>query len=196
MKTILFCLFSLLSISAFSQKDYWQINLSGQTTQNDTIPTVVNIQPINTDRYPLYTLNGQQISLSTLNTINPKIIDSINVEKKEIKLNSTTYYGKVSIKMKGGYRPQFVSLNNLKLKYTQIKNEPVIFMLDNEFIKENYDQYIVDQKYILKIIVDKIDMPDNKLQINLIRLLTRNEENIRKSKEIHIRGSEINADLK
>lgn len=196
MKTILFCLFSLLSISAFSQKDYWQKKLSGQTTQNDTIPTVVNIQPINTDRYPLYTLNGQQISLSTLNTINPKIIDSINVEKKEIKLNGTTYYGKVSIKMEGGYRPQFVSLNNLKLKYTQIKNEPVIFMLDNEFIKEDYDQYIVDQNYILKIIVDKIDMPDNKLQINVIRLLTRNEENIRKSKEIHIRGSEINADLK
>lgn len=196
MRTVLFCLFSLLMIPAFSQKDYWQINLSGQTTQNDTIPTVVNIQPINTDRYPLYTLNGQQISLSTLKTINPKIIDSINVEKKEIKLNGTTYYGKLSIKTKAGYEPQFVSLNTIKLQYTPIKNEPVIFMLDNEFIKEDYDQYIVDLKYILKIIVDKIDMPDNKLQINVIRLLTRNEENIRKSKEIHIRGSEINADLK
>lgn len=117
-------------------------------------------------------------------------------KKKEIKLNGTTYYGKLSIKTEAGYRPQFISLNNLKLQYTQIKNEPVIFMLDNEFIKEDYDQYIVDLKYILKIIVDKIDLPDNKLQINVIRLLTRSEENIRKSKEIHIRGSEINADLK
>lgn len=196
MKTILSCLFSLLIISAFSQKDYWQINLSSQTTKNDTVPTIEVIQPNKNERQPVYVLNGQQISVNTLKTINPQIIDSINVERKEIKLNGTTYYGKLSIKMKAGYRPQFVSLNNLKIQYTQIKNEPALFMIDNEFIKEDYDQCIVDQKYILKIIVDKIDIPDNKIQINVIRLLTRNEENIRKSKEIKIRGSEINLDLK
>ncbi len=195
MKTILFCLFSLLIIPAFSQNDYWQKKLSVPTRQNDTVPTIEIIQPNKTERQPIYLLNGQQISLSTLNTINPKIIDSINAERKEIKLNGTTYYGKLSIKMKAGYRPQFVSLNNLKLQYTQIKNEPVIFMLDNEFIKEDYDQYIVDLKYILKIIVEKIDIPENKSSINVIRLLTRTEENIRKSQEIILRGVDANADL-
>lgn len=116
------------------------------------------------------------------------MIDSIHVENKEIKLNGITYYGKISIKTKAGYEPQFISLNNIKLQHTLIRNEPVLFMIDDEFVKEDYDQYLVDLKYILKIIIDKIDLPDNKHPVNVIRLLTRSEENIRKSKEIHLRG--------
>lgn len=48
---------------------------------------------------------------------------------------------------------------------------------------------IVDENYILKIIIEKIDNKEENLQVNIIRLLTKTEENIKKSKQIWIRGT-------
>jgi len=63
-------------------------------------------------------------------------------------------------------------------------------MIDNEIISGEYNKYIVDEKYILKIIVEKIENKEENLQVNIVRLLTKTEENIKKSKQIWIRGTE------
>ena len=79
---------------------------------------------------------------------------------------------------------------DLKLKYTNLKNASSLFMINDEFISGDYSKYIVDEKYILKIIVEKIICKEDNLQINIVRLLTKTDENIKKSKEIRIRGAE------
>ena len=81
-----------------------------------------------------------------------------------------------------------ISLNDLKSKYTNLKNTPTIFMIDNEIINGDYDKYIVDENYLLRISIETIENRKEKLHFNLIQILTKTEENIRKSKEIIIRG--------
>jgi hypothetical protein len=61
-------------------------------------------------------------------------------------------------------------------------------MIDNEIINGNYDKCIVDENYLLRISIEKIKNRKEKLHFNLIQILTMTEENIRKSKEIRIRG--------
>lgn len=75
-------------------------------------------------------------------------------------------------------------MNNLKLKYTNVKDNSTIFKIDDEIINADYENYLVDEKYILRIIVEKFE---NK---NIINLTTKTPENIKKSKEIIIRGKD------
>lgn len=76
----------------------------------------------------------------------------------------------------------------MKLKYTNIKDNSTIFKIDDELINADYENNLVDENYILKIIVEKFENKNEKLNINFINLITKSEENIKKSKEIIIRG--------
>jgi hypothetical protein len=48
---------------------------------------------------------------------------------------------------------------------------------------------MVDENYLLQIVVDKVDLKSEKKDLYLVKLLTRTPENVRKSKEIRIRGA-------
>jgi hypothetical protein len=65
-------------------------------------------------------------------------------------------------------------------------------MIDNEIINGDYDKCIVDENYLLRISIEKVENRKEKLHFNLIQILTKSEENIKKSKEIRIRGSQFN----
>jgi hypothetical protein len=65
-------------------------------------------------------------------------------------------------------------------------------MIDNEIINGDYDKCLVDENYLLRISIEKIENRKEKLHFNLIQILTKTEENIRKSKEIRIRGLQFN----
>ena len=56
---------------------------------------------------------------------------------------------------------------------------PIIFYINNSIIKEDYDQFLVDEKYILIIIVNTFENKKEHLQ--------EPKENIEESKEIRIR---------
>jgi len=157
-------------------------------SQNDTVLKVLYVNSNKTERSPAYYLNGQFVNESILKTLNPNAIDNIRVEKQEIKVETQKYYGQIFINTKGNYRPMLISLNDLKSKYTNLKNTPTIFMIDNEIINGDYDKYIVDENYLLRISIETIENRKEKLHFNLIQILTKTEENIRKSKEIIIRG--------
>ena len=57
----------------------------------------------------------------------------------------------------------------------------------------DYDKYLVDENYILSIVVEKFENQNEKLNLNFIKLVTKSEENMKKSKEIRIRGKEETA---
>lgn len=157
---------------------------------NDTILQVSYINPSESDRKPAIYLDGKYINETIIKTINPQIIDSIKVVKHDVKLDGKNYNGQIFIQLKKSYNPKLISLADIKLKYLNLTNASSIFMIDNEMISGDYSKCIVDENYILKIIVEKIENNEENLKVNIIRLITKTEENIKKSKQIWIRGTE------
>jgi len=138
-----------------------------------------------------YFLNGQLIPIQSrpaLATIPPKTIDSIKILKNAIRIGEVDYYG-IYITTKSD-SVNFISLNRLKEKYTNSTNKFVVFMIDHNIIKADYDKFIINENYILQITVDTITVGEE--PIDILRILTKTKENIdnvrREKGRIRIRG--------
>jgi hypothetical protein len=191
MRQVLTILIAFVTLNAFGQTTPIKVPLVSRSTQPEsTIDTTLKVSYVNSNdsESPAYYLNGQLLSETILKTLNPNEIESISVSHQEIKVDSQKYYGQIFIITKRDYTPKLISLNDLKSKYTNLKNEPAIFRIDNEIIREDYDKCIVDENYLLNISIEKIDIAKEKLHFRFIQILTKTEENIKKSKEIRIRG--------
>ena len=163
--------------------------LLGQSKRVDTIPQVIYA---NSGDYaePAYFINGKLVSKSILTTLNPSIIDNISVLDGNIKIDNISYHGQILIKTKDNYNPNIISLNELEKKYTKLKTEPAIFIIDGNIVNSNYDKYLVDQNNLLQIIVTKIDNTNQNINVSVINLLTKTKDNIKKSQQIYIKGKE------
>ena len=145
----------------------------------DTTFKVVYLNSTNSlKKPPLIFLNGQLINSTLFNTINPKSIESINIAKGDKQLEDTFHHGQIEIKTKDNYNIQPISLNQLKHKYTSLKKETVIFTVDNELITENYDNYFVDENYLLRMTIENTKIINEKKAIIFIKILTKSENNI------------------
>jgi hypothetical protein len=138
---------------------------------------------------PAYYINGIQVSQTVVSTLDPTVIESINVIKGNLKVNKTDYAGQVNIKTKNAYHPNLISLNALKKKYTNLSNTSAVFMIDGTIINGDYDDYVVDEDYVLSIVIDKIENTKENLHIDLIKIQTKSDVNLKKAKEIKIRGN-------
>ncbi|MDH7460133.1 hypothetical protein QEG73_02545 [Chitinophagaceae bacterium 26-R-25] len=160
-------------------------------TSNDSTIKVTYANKLKLETPTAYYLNGKFIG-NSLPCINPNTIESITVLKADT-INGTRYDGKILIKTKASYVPKLITLNELKFKYTNPADKSVIFMIDGSIITADYDKYLVDENNVLQIIVDDINNPKEKIPLELVKILTKTEENIKKSKEIRIRGNEMTA---
>lgn len=198
MKTQLLISITFLTINVFGQIDFLNNNFryvetTKRSLENDTSPRVFYIDKINSEQNMAYFINGKFVSETIIKTLNPGMIEEIKIDKGEIEIGKVKYSGQLHIKTKGNYNPRLISLNSLKSKYTDLKNSSTIFFIDNETIIADYDNYLVDENFILQIKVEKIDNKKGKHKLNFVKLITRTEENIKKSKEIRIRGIEDTA---
>jgi hypothetical protein len=73
----------------------------------------------------------------------------------------------------------------------KLDNYPVVFQINENVISQDYTEYLVDENFILKIILNKIKTTEKGTEINLIKLITKTPENIKKANQIIIRGKEI-----
>lgn len=198
MKPILILIISILILSANGQTESTplqaSVSLDSLSRYNqalaDSIPLVVYHETENNGRQPAVYINGELSNLTIVRTLDPNLIDSVYVENKEIEIEGKKYYGQVFIAMKKEYSPKLISLADLRLKYTNPSNRPAIFMIDNEIFKGDYENYMVDEKSILNVIVDTVEDEEGQLNVDVVRLLTKTKENIEKSREIIIRGME------
>jgi hypothetical protein len=192
MRLILIIAITFFALNAFGQINNLKMpqvsGLTDQTkTQNDTtIKVTYNNNDL--ERSLAFYLNGQFVPEAILKTINSDFIENIRVEKQDTEVGTQKYYGQIFITTNGDYRPKLISLSDLKLKYTNLRKASTIFMIDNEIINNNYDRYMVDENFILKISIEKVENKEERLKYNLVKIFTKTEENIRKSKEIRIRG--------
>ena len=195
MKKIFFISALLLVFNCYGQKltgkvPGLRITKQEIASENDTIIKVVYKTEIESNKKPAYFLNGKLINEGILRTINPNEIKSLTVEKNNIEIEKVKYHEQLYIITKSLYKPKLISLNNLKAKYTNLKNNSTVFKIDDNIINADYDNFIVDEKFILKIIVEKFENKNEKLNVNFINLITKSEENIIKSKEIILRGKD------
>lgn len=128
---------------------------------------------------------------SALETINKEKIKSLSVEKKSFKINGEKYYGKIMVKMKSEYIPKFLTLKDLIKKHLDLNKTPIAFQINENVINQNYTELLVDENFILKIILKKIKTSEKEIEINLIKLVTKTKENIEKANLIHIKGTEL-----
>ena len=193
MKKTFFISILFLSIYSFGQVKSEKVNGLKITenkikVENDTIIKVIYKKEVENNRKPAYFINEKLVNESIFKTINPNEIANVNVEKNDIAIENVKYYGKIKITTKSEYNPKLISLNKLKSHYIKTRINDVIFKIDNEIINADYDKYIVDEKYILKLIVENYQKEN--LKISFINIIKKTEENIKKSKEIIIRGND------
>jgi hypothetical protein len=169
------------------------VNISKpEYSMNDTIIRVVYSKPqLDFTKKPAVYINGTLIKEMNLSAINPNGIELINIEKEEVEIDHIKYYGKIFIKTKDNYDYSpipLISLNNLKAKYLSSLKGSVIFQIDNKQVIADYDEYLVNEKNILKIIVEDFENEKEKLKLHFVKLVTRTEENVKQANKIIIRG--------
>ena len=196
MNKLLILLLLLAATNSFGQKiDGKTSGLLAGTTKNtepDTALRVIYADKKKPERQPAFFMNGKLvITGSLLNSLDPNRIDNIEVVHGDTLINHIQYNGKVYIKTKTDYNPKAISLTELKNKYTDLKGKPVIFMIDGDIVNADYDNYVIDENNLLTIIIDKFQNAKESIDLGLIKLLTKSEENIKKRKQIMIRGTEV-----
>ncbi|MFI8380576.1 hypothetical protein [Leeuwenhoekiella sp. NPDC079379] len=122
--------------------------------------------------------------------INSDKIESLKIEKEKFEMDGTEYSGKIFIKMKSDYNPNFIILEELSAKYLELNKNPRIYQIDEKIIDNSKNGILIDENFILKIVVNRVKTSKKNSEINLIRLLTKTPENIKKANEIRIRGIE------
>ncbi|MES2430901.1 MAG: hypothetical protein V4556_08180 [Bacteroidota bacterium] len=153
----------------------------------DTTLKIINAsKKINLQKQPAYFLNGELVSSTLISNLDPKLIDSINVVNGKIEIDNIEYYGQYRVKTKNNYSPKIISLAEIKKKYTALKNKPAIFMIDGIIINDDYNNYYVDENYLLRIIIDKVENKKERINIGFIKILLRTKKNIEDLKIIRI----------
>jgi hypothetical protein len=198
MRQIIALVFVIITVNAFGQVDC--LSAKNVAVVNSINPleivdndTTIRISYVNCkvyDKSPAYYVNGNLFNEVTLKTIKQTVIDSIEVVKVDVEADGKRNYGQIRIKLQNRYSPMLISLSDLKLKYTEVKSESSVFMIDDEVVYGDYRKYYVDKKNILSIVVNEVAIKKDSLQMYIIRLLTKTEDNIRKSKQVMIRGVE------
>ena len=138
-------------------------------------------------------INGEffKDGYTLLKTVNPNKIEGVNIEKGEITINEIKYSGKILITLKPDYKPSIITLNNLITKHLTLDDNPIILKIDNTYVNQDFNTYLVDEKYILQIDISKVNTSVGK-KINLINLITKSNKNIEKAnqpKQIILRGT-------
>ena len=134
-------------------------------------------------------VNGVFIGDETvLKAINTEKIESLSVTKEDFKKNSIQYHGKIMVTMTPKYKPKFITLKALVASYLDLDKSPIIFQINDTVISQDYSKYLMDENFILKIISKKIMTSKANTQINLIRIITKTAEHIKKANTIRIKG--------
>lgn len=199
MKKILILLFIMATLNGYAQSkkdNKTKENLLAPQEMENSRDTTFQVEYVHEsnktgNKLPTaFFVNGE--FLNPFISLDPRQIENIEVFKRDTLIEGKKYYGLIFIKAKNYNsndvaRP--ITLNDLKDQYTNLKNKPAIFTIDGKIINADYDHYKIDKNTILKIIVEKFVGAGAYKELWLVKVLTKTEENIKKSRQIMIRGT-------
>jgi len=138
-----------------------------------------------------YFLNGKLVSEEFFSNLKSQDIIDLKVDKSDIEIENVKYYAQIKITTKDNYyAPKLISLNDLKVKYIDVKEKSTVFQIDNQIINGDYEKYLVDENHILRIVVDVFENANENVKFNIVKIFTKSKENIEASKRVIIRGGE------
>ena len=115
MKLFLLITISILTLSTFGQIDTIEIDtplkkkITFKPVILDFAPFILHPESKKRIRKPAFFINGEFVKEFLPETINPKQLDSIHIEKNEFELEGETYYGKILLMMKEDYSSKLIS---------------------------------------------------------------------------------------
>jgi len=176
MKTICSVLLFLCSLTVcYSQN----ITFSGQDT------VTVHKEP----GYPAIFIDSVFFSMEGIVGINPSTISKIDIKRDSIIIDGKPYHSRVYITLKEG-TGVYYTLDELKKRFVKENlSQPILYMINNEFIKEEIQSYKIQKDYILKVncIQSKeIEGFDN-TNFTIVQILTKTNENLSEAKKVRIR---------
>jgi hypothetical protein len=115
------------------------------------------------------------VSFASLDKM-PKGSVTINISKGDTVINGESYIGKIFITTSDTLEIKTISLSDIKKKYTDLKEQPVVFIIDGEIITRDYDMYLVNEDDIYIVSFGKIQKQD----IVFVNIETKTEKNIKK----------------
>ena len=191
MKLKLSIITAFLSMTTFGQLTgkVPGLNITKPVTINDTVIKVVynNFKISKNPKSPAVFFNGKLVNYSLILTINPESIASMNVIKKDTIIDSVKYFGRIMVQGKNISNHNYMSLNEFKLKYISPSENATVFQIDGTIVDEDYNTSMIDEKYILKVIVTPVENTNQKIKFDFINLLTKSAKNIEESNQIILR---------
>ncbi|MDR3226532.1 MAG: hypothetical protein LBT56_02540 [Prevotellaceae bacterium] len=181
--------FAIIALMFFAANIFGQETNSKNGYKNNSIKVVYEYKRKQINE-PVYFVNNK-LFLKSMSVLKQEQIESINVGKRDTIIDGMNYYGQIYITTKQEFTPttNSISLRDLKAKYTNLGDDkPAIFMIDDKIIKHNSDEYNVDEDYVFRIIVDKLENKNDNVDLWIIKILTKSEKNIKDSKQIILRG--------
>lgn len=144
---------------------------------------------------PFYYVDGELWS--------PRAVGAIELENiKDLKVNQNANgNGEVRIILKDPSKvADLVFLSKEIEKYLGKLDMPTIYMMDEEFIKDDLTAYKIKQNNILRIEVmtsdDIASLKQLRLKLRVVKIFTKSQKNLDKAKQIYIRGNSIDTEKK
>ena len=85
------------------------------------------------------------------------------------------------------YKPDFITLSDLRKKYTNVQSDRVIFQIEDKIIQDDPNTVYVDISNIMKIFVSPVKFIGDLDDLYMITLKVRNEKNMKDISTIRIR---------
>lgn len=193
MKTIFTLLILFLTFNSFCQEISRKKSKDKPNYSENSEVKVFYSDKLNkfhSDQKPAGIFIGEKFigNQEVLSFINPDKIETLKIEKEKYEINGIEYYGKILIKIKSDYNPKFLTLEELSEKYLELNKNPRIYQIDEKIIENSKNGILIDENFILKIVVNKVKTSKKNAEVNVIRFVTKTPENIKKANEIRIRG--------
>ncbi len=131
-------------------------------------------------------LDEQFIHNNTFKYIDPSNIQEVKFKTDDITIKGETYIGQLFVSTKSkNYK--FLSLEEIKLEFTQSKNSKILFIIEGELVEDKLETYKIDKEYILKVTVQNSNYIESlkayNLNIDVVQIMLKTPDNLEYEKE-------------
>lgn len=161
----------------YSEDPKHEINILHQPIKWNSLP-----QPV------FYLVNDLTFNSEMLVTIDHGKIETVRVRKDPFEKDGIQYNGTISIKLKSDYEPNFITLQDLALKYFKVAPDSLIFQINENVINSDYSKFYIDENFLLKITSNNLKISEFDSTFQIVSLQTKPPKQFGKKKKMSTKG--------
>jgi hypothetical protein len=169
----------------FGQKDTVHREPGRIAFREETIDSsllIIDYETVDFPPLPAFFINERFYPASIMASLGP-CSSSVRVVEEDTVINGELYQGKMYITvLDDEFEIREISLSAIKEKYTNLKGQPAVFIVDGQIVTRDYDTYLMDENILYTISTGKI----KSLNISYVDILTKTENNIKARNAIHL----------